>query len=321
MLKSVGRFLYIMIQTPYPKACTLPNELIPVLKDRGLSFANEEKAINYLTNIGYFRLSSYLRSLYNDPKSAHIFKVDATFEKAMSMYRFDRKLRILLFNEIEKIEVAIRSAMSNTVSSELGNIFWMTDQSNFSNQRFFDETLNIITSELGKTKEEFILHFKRTYSNTYPPAWMIAEILPLGVICKIYQNLKKESLKKKIARQFGLNVPVMSSWILVLGNLRNYCGHHSRIWNREIAITPSDPRNPIYKWIDITKTDNRRLYCRISIIKYFLCSISPENTFKAKLIDLFSKYPTIDKAAMGFPQDWESEPLWDIYPQKQNVKY
>lgn len=312
MLKLAGRFfIFTMTKVPYTKTCTLPEDLIPLLKGRGLSFTDEEKAVNYLTNIGYFRLSAYLRPLYKEPKSAHVFKDEATFEKAMFMYRFDRKLRILLFNEIEKIEVAIRSAMSNTVTNELGDVFWMTDRNNFSNQRFFDETLNIITGELAKTKEEFILHFKGTYNNPYPPAWMIAEILPLGVICKIYQNLKKENLKKKIARQFGLNVPVMSSWILVLGNLRNYCGHHSRIWNREIAITPSELRNSAYNWIDITKTDNRRLYCRISMIKYFLCSVSPENTFKTKLKELFAKYPTIDKAAMSFPDDWESEPLWN----------
>ncbi|MDF9829939.1 Abi family protein [Parabacteroides sp. PF5-6] len=299
-----------MTKISYTKHCSLPTDLILLLKERGLSFVDEKKAINYLTNIGYFRLSAYLRPLYKEPKSAHIFKVNATFEKVMAMYRFDRKLRILLFNEIEKIEVAIRSAMSDTISRELANVFWMTDRNNFSNQYFFDETLNIITHEIGKTKEEFILHFKKTYSNPYPPAWMIAEILPLGVICRIYQNLKKDSLKKKIARQFGLNVPVMTSWILVLGNLRNYCGHHSRIWNREMAITPSELRNPMYNWIDTTKTDNRRLYCRISIIKYYLCSVSPENTFKAKLKDLFTKFPTIDSAAMGFPEDWESESLW-----------
>lgn len=294
----------------YTKTCTSPSALIPLLKKRGLSFANEDKAINYLTNIGYFRLSAYLRPLYKDPKSDHIFKEDATFEKAMFMYRFDRKLRILLFNEIEKIEVAIRSSISNIVSNELNDVFWMTDGKNFSNQKFFNDTLNIINSELEKTKEEFILHFKITYNNPYPPAWMIAEILPLGVICKIYQNLKKENLKKKIASQFGLNIPVISSWMLVLGNLRNYCGHHSRIWNRDIAITPSEPRNTKYNWITINNTDPRRLYCRISIIKYFLYSISPENSFKTKLKELFTKYPTVDITAMGFPKNWESEDLW-----------
>lgn len=299
-----------MSKIPYTKTCTLPNDLIPLLKGRGLFFTEEEKAINYLTNIGYFRLSAYLRPLYKDPKSDHVFKADATFEKAMFMYRFDRKLRILLFNEIEKIEVAIRSAISNTMSHELGDVFWMTDKNNFFNHKFFIDTLSIINGELTKTKEEFILHFRRTYSDPYPPAWMIAEILPLGVICKIYQNLKQEKLKKKIARQFGLNVPVMSSWMLVLGNLRNYCCHHSRIWNREIAITPSEPRNLVYGWIDGSKTDNRRLYCRICMIKYLLYSVSPENTFKTKLIELLTKYPTIDKAAMGFPKDWETEPLW-----------
>ena len=57
-------------------------------------------------------------SLYQEPKHKHLFKVDATFDKVMNMYRFDRKLRLLLFNEIEKIEVAFRSIIVNTVNMD-----------------------------------------------------------------------------------------------------------------------------------------------------------------------------------------------------------
>ena len=32
--------------------------------------------------------------------------------------------------------------------------------------------------------------------------------------------------------------------------------------------------------------------------------------FKDKLKRLIDKYPTVDIAAVGFPTDWEDEPLW-----------
>ena len=40
------------------------------------------------------------------PKTAHLYKEGSTFEKVMMLYRFDKKLRLLMFNEIEKIEIA-----------------------------------------------------------------------------------------------------------------------------------------------------------------------------------------------------------------------
>jgi hypothetical protein len=39
--------------------------------------------------------------------------------------------------------------------------------------------------------------------------------------------------------------------------------------------------------------------------------INPKHSFKQKLDDLFEKYPNIDKAAMGFPDGWREETLWD----------
>ena len=151
----------------YSKSYPPPQELIPLLKQRGLIIANEQKAVNYLSNIGYFRLSAYFYPLLKEPKSEHLFKDGATFNMALDMYRFDRKLRILLFNEIEKIEVAVRSTMNNLIISELDDVFWMTNIQYFNSPSFFGKRATIINSELEKSSEDFITHFKNTYSNSY----------------------------------------------------------------------------------------------------------------------------------------------------------
>ena len=39
-------------------------ELVAVLKSKGLSIADEAKAINYIYNIGYYRLKAYFYPLY-----------------------------------------------------------------------------------------------------------------------------------------------------------------------------------------------------------------------------------------------------------------
>jgi abortive infection bacteriophage resistance protein len=298
------------MKVSYTKTCTLPQDLIPLLKSRGLLISDEQKAINYLTNIGYFRLSAYCYPLLKNPKSDHFYKTGATFDLVISMYRFDRKLRILLFNEIEKIEVAIRSTITNCVCDELNDVFWITNADYFDDSLLFSSTLELVQSEIDKTKEEFIFHFYNKYTDTYPPVWMIAEIIPLGVLCRIYNNLKNKSLKKKIAKRFGIPLPVFSSWVLLLNNLRNLCGHHARLWNREIPMTSVQLNNPVYPWINTLTIDMKRVYFRICIIKYLLFTVSPNNTFTQKLKSLLTEYPTIDTKAMGFPDDWHTEPLW-----------
>ena len=148
------------------------------------------------------------------------------------------------------------------------------------------------------------------YSDPYPPVWMIAEIIPLGALYNIFNNLKSKSLKKKISSFFGLSLPAFSSWMLILSNLRNLCGHHVRVWNKEISLIATDPLQHTFLWIDSSKTDAKRMYYRICIIKYLLFTISPNNTFTPKLKSLLTEYQTVDIKAMGFPADWQSEPLW-----------
>jgi abortive infection bacteriophage resistance protein len=145
-LNQAGRFIldyYEIMKVNYTKTCTLPQDLIILLRSRGLSIHDEQHAVSYLTNIGYFRLSAYFYPLLKEPKTDHKYKDGATFDLALDMYRFDRKLRLLLFNEIEKIEVAIRSAMNNWISDGLKDIFWMTEAKHFNNPFFFAKRLDI----------------------------------------------------------------------------------------------------------------------------------------------------------------------------------
>jgi abortive infection bacteriophage resistance protein len=310
MLKSSGIFIFKDMKINYTKTGMFPQDLILLLKNRGLSIPDEEKANNYLANIGYYRLSAYLYPLLKDPKADHIYKDGASFDLAMNMYRFDRKLRVLLFNEIEKIEVAIRSTMNNWISAALNDVFWMTDPKYFSNPTIFAKSLTLIQSEISRTKEEFIDHFRTKYVNPFPPTWMISEIVPLGMLCSVYNNIKSTGIRKKVANQFGLPFPVFSSWILVLANLRNACCHHNRIWNKDHLVIPADLKSPFFPWIDSATTDMKRIYFRICMVKYLLFTVSPNNSFTPKLKSLLAEYPTIDAKSMGFPTNWQDEPLF-----------
>ncbi len=293
----------------YTKTYASPTQLVSLLRSRGLAISDEARAKEYLRHIGYYRFSAYLFPLLTTPKENHVFKSGSTFDNALDMYRFDRHLRLLMFNQIEKIEVAVRSSIVNITSRETGNPFWMTDPSCFYDAKQFVKTKQLIDTELAKSREEFIEHFRNTYSEPYPPAWMLAEILPLGVLTKIYENIKSNQIRKKITQEFSLNVPVFMSWMTIITVTRNNCCHHSRVWNRTFALRALTMRRMTRPWIS-TNVNQQKVYFSLCIIKYFLDIISPKNDMTSKLQSLLSEYPTIDINAMGFSMSWEQEALW-----------
>ena len=316
MLKSgVVFFTYTTMTETYPKKYNSPDDLVALLIQRGLTITDESIASQYIRNIGYYRLSAYLYPLLDIPKEKQIFKQNSCFGKALELYCFDKKLRLFLFNEIEKIEISFRSSLANIVSEETGNIFWITDSTMFANSSKFNKTLELIDKELKSSREDFIQHFKNKYSNPYPPAWMLVEILPLGVVTRIYDNLADNALRKKIAARFLLPVPVFSSWITITTLVRNTCCHHSRVWNKENAITPMLLKKPLCRWISKEISPNRAFY-DICILKWFVNVISPENDMKRHLKKLLSDFPSVDVTAMGFPKNWEEEPLWCSAPRE-----
>lgn len=294
---------------PFNKHYSSPHDLVDLLVTRGLTISDKAKAEDYLKHIGYYRLSAYMYPLLELPKNLHNFKTGSTFTQVMGMYRFDKKLRLLMFNEIEKIEIAVRSAIVNITSAAIPNPFWMTDAASYSNPVKYQNMMSLIDTELRRSKEDFIQHFKTTYTEPYPPAWILAEILPFGVMTGIYANIKDKGIKKRISQYFGLQIKPFESWLTIITLTRNACCHHARVWNKKNTIRAMMPNKMKRPWI--TKpTDILRSYFNLCIIKYFVDIISPNNHLKQNLLDLFAKFPNIDIHAMGFPIDWEKEPLW-----------
>ena len=110
MLKSCEAFfvythLNMANLIPFTKRFESSENLVDLLESRGLQICDRNKAIQYLDNIGYYRLSAYMYPLLKMPKTAHLYKEGSTFKKVMMLYRFDKKLRLLMFNEIKKIEM------------------------------------------------------------------------------------------------------------------------------------------------------------------------------------------------------------------------
>lgn len=294
---------------PFTKTYTSTQDLIQLLQSRGLQITDALKAQRYLQSIGYYRLSGYMYPFLEQPKEAHRYKKLASFEKVMMLYRFDKKLRLLIFNEIEKIEVAVRSAIVNIGCEVTGNPFWMSDVQNFVDSSIHHTTMGLMRKEVDNSREDYLVHFKSTYSSPFPPAWILAEVLPFGVLTRLYDNIKNKVIKKRVAKMFCLEVKPFKSWLTIVYLTRNSCCHHARVWNRVNAIRPMQPHSLHVPWC--TKGNAQlRIYDNLWIIKYLLNSISPQNDMFDKVQILLANFPEVDVMAMGFPTGWKKDSVW-----------
>lgn len=187
------------------------------------------------------------------------------------------------------------------------------DKNLFSNEAIFQKCQSHIQEELKRTKEEFILeHYKKYSDPDMPPVWKTLEVITFGTLSKLYCNIKDNSIKKKIAKEFYLPQHIiLENWIKCAVVLRNYLAHHARLWNRNFPIIPQTSKPFRKKWLNHQIPVTNKLYPHLCSLQYFLNSIKEDNFFKERLKVLIANHPNVDIAAMGFPADWEKEPLWE----------
>ncbi len=302
---KVSLFFSTMEYTKEP----LPfDEQIKHLKSKGLSFADEAKALHTLQNISYFRLKSYLRATMYDRKT-QTYKSGATFEQAYELYKFDSRLRKLIIAEMEKIEVSVRAQMA-CVSVGNSGAFWFSDSGNFTNQQQHSDILNALKSELDRSDDDNVLSFRNNYTNAFPPAWISLEVSSFGTLSRLYKLMAPGLIKRQIAKVYGVSDSVFESWLHSLVYVRNICAHHSRLWNRQLRIRPLFPRKTAHPFF-VVPCSNTRVYYVLCIIRYLLATINPNTTFPGKLKSLLAEFPQVNVTAMGFPSSWENEPLWE----------
>lgn len=104
-------------------AFTIANQ-IALLKKRGMLFHNDAKAPHFLENISYYRLKGYWWDMQNDYTN-HILKANTYFEDIIDRYNFDRHLRLILFDAIERIEIALRTKMIYHLSISYGGLWYL----------------------------------------------------------------------------------------------------------------------------------------------------------------------------------------------------
>jgi len=288
------------------------DEQINLLMSRNMSFSDTKRAAHFLSNISYYRLKGYWWEMQDD-KIKHHFANGSSFDGVIEIYNFDRHFRLIVFNAIERIEVAIRAKLIYYLSLSYG-AEWYLRPDLFDKQKEFILFVSKMYGDMGRSSEEFIVKHFENHPTEHPESWKGLEVLTLGSLSKLYQNLRHQLPEKNyISKDFGVNnQKYLASWLLAITVIRNIIAHHGRLWNR-VIINKYDWPVQTPKVLLSYVPDNyqrRKIFPLISAMLYMNNEISPGNHIKQELLNLFSQYPNIPLSRMGFPANWKQEPIW-----------
>ncbi len=306
----------------YTKTAMPAATLLARWLSKGLTVANPDTALRALTFIGYFRLRGYALPLMQPTPTGRVFKPGVRFEDILARYELDRDVRRIVLGQLERVEVAFRTVISNQMANQYGPFWYL----NYPQQVLGHSTgyqgqfeafpigsfLGDVERETRRSKDLFAQHYYSKYTEPLlPPSWLMAECLSFGKWSKLYKHLQKADAshpnpKKEVAKTFGLSVTLLESWLHALTILRNICAHHGRVWNRQFGYRPE-----IYNQARQHFSHQQSFYCYAVVIR--LCSrpVDTGNEWPIQLLDLFKAHPSIHPGDMGFAPDWHLDPLWN----------
>jgi len=314
---------------------------LELLKHRGLNVQDEVHAESFLQSVSFFRLSPYMRPFQQPEDIDHRFRDGSQFRQLTRLYDFDRRLRLLTMDAIERVEIASRAVISNHMGPAHGS-HWYIDPRMF--HQMFDHQRLLTTLSFKQStamrdfqrecerldrsraddrrkgllkrqraKESYARHYPATYAHPpLMPGWAMLEELTLGDLSHLYKGLAKDADKKAIARRLGIAAPLMQSWLHTLTTIRNICAHHSRLWNRELGIRPELPKKANFLWPKhlFQPGPHTRIFAALCILNHLTHRVSPDSHWDQRLHQLICEFPDVSLNAMGFPLNWYQDPFW-----------
>lgn len=283
---------------------------VDLLIQRGLSVPDRARAEHYLKQLNYYRLGAYWLP-FEDDHGTHTFKAGVCFDDVLNLYIFDREFRLLVMDAIERIEVSVRAAWAYRMAHEHGPHCHL-ERGLFEPKWRFDANCAKLESEITKSKEVFIRHFRQQYDEPLPPVWALVEVMTFGQLSQWYSNTFRRADRNAVAMQYGgLDERILCSLLHHLSTVRNVCAHHGRLWNREFTVIPKIPSrgdNSLRQSLDAASP--RKIYNTLTLMLFLMNVINPGHHWRKRMVDLIVNHG-IDVAAMGFPPDWQDRPLWN----------
>lgn len=218
------------------KKATTVEKQIALLRERGVTVSDEEKAKEILLDIGYYRLGFYLfpfEKTYPNlgHQRSHEVCKGTKIEDAVALYYFDFNLRNILYKYLARIEVGMRTTMIyNLSNNHKDNPYWFVDK-NVVTDYFADNfETSVYKNIIEKTPIE--RHRQKYRADKFAPAWKTMEFMMFGNLTTLYDNLRIIDDKLSISKRFGIKkTEVFSNYIEVIRLVRNACAHGNVLYD------------------------------------------------------------------------------------------
>lgn len=317
--------------TPYRKPYQTGLELCDKLSANNLIIDSPAQSALLLERISYYRFKAYLFPFQDDNGR---FYDHVNIDDSHQLYCFDEKLRQLVFQQTQYLEIGIRSQFDQWLTTKTNNPFWYLNASlfHYTNGKHI-KTVSKVRGMFVDSKEEFAKHFKQKYYNEYcpfyrelPPGWVAIELMSFGNVSSLMSNVTDGTvddlkLDRFANRKLGvIKYRTLCNWISVIHDVRNYCGHHSRLFNRNLKA-PTGIKRVLMRDIQLPKTRTssgereedqlNRIYTALAAMQKILTALGYPK-MGPLLNELLEQHPKANSflASMGFPDDWQSELLF-----------
>lgn len=275
-------------------------EQVSLLESRGLIITDKEEAEKLLYHVNYYRLSGYLHGFKQDDGIHYL--PGTTLAQIKALYDFDRKLTRILMFALEDIEETLKTRLSYALTSAFPeNPLIYLDSSIYRNHSDFLKFSSLFYHEFKNSRNlPFIKHHMQEYDGNLP-MWVAVEILTMGNISAIYENLQTP-YQKRLARSYQTGPAQLGSWIKNITYTRNHLAHYMRIYNFNFGRTPIQCKKH-HKY----KEASGKIFDQIYIMAFLYSTPTEWNNYVLSeieaLLEDYSEY--VHLSALGFPPNWK----------------
>lgn len=308
-------------------------EQLARLELRGLEVENRVTARDYLERIGYYRLSGYWYPLRNIDQAktsvqSKVVRLDtfvpgSRFEDVVRLYVFDKKLRLLALDALERIEMAVRVDIAHLLGQRDPLAYEKPDCLHGN----FTKKLIAQGRDKGKTQHQvwldkyqvklhsarkapFVQHHMQKYGAL--PIWVAIELWDFGLLSKLFAGMQFKD-QQEIAGLYRVpNGQTFAQWLRSLHFIRNVSAHHSRLWNENVFELSPLPQS----WP--AKLNHARPFFYFCLMQQLLSVICPHSSWGRRFMTLLADdFPAvvngqISLTEMGTFPGWER---WGLWPQ------
>jgi abortive infection bacteriophage resistance protein len=280
----------------YTKPHATAAQRVEHLRSKGLVISRPNVAARKIEEIGYERLRIYFLSRRDRNLLGKPFLPGTTYKDILRLYELDTEIRNVCFSAVGRFEIVFRNRISETLSARFGGHPY-SEASVFKSIATRNDRFQNALQTFNSSKDRRAKHYLNNYDKpTLPPIWVLKEFLTFGASARLYHALSN-NIRDEIAIHFRVvSTPVFDSWVTSFVDLRNFCAHHDRLFNRGFQ---KQPQRLVRSAVPSLVTDSTKLKAQLECLDFVLGN-NGAKSLVSKVEKVINRYPEVQSLEVGF---------------------